>query len=305
VSVSVKIAFIVAFLFLSGCAKLSEEERAEKAQELYSSALEAFKEGDYGTATWDFEEALKFMDYLTPSQIEEAKFLLGKSYYLDEDYVNAIVALEDYIFYYPKLARTEEAFYMLVDSYIKVSPDPYRDQEYTWKAIEKGKEFINKFPNSPYTPKVNKLIETAYRKIAQHEFLIAKFYEDYGYTYSAALRYKELMLNFSQYISKEEVFYRYIKSLLFVESQVRREKEKIMDLLTKTQKKLKSATEEERKAIERRISFLKKEIIRWEKIKENSLKEALSALAKFKEVYGETPLYKDLERLVREKEWKS
>jgi len=81
-------------LLLWSCAKMTEEERMEKAQELYSSALSAYREGDYGSASWDLEEALKFMDYLTPEQLENAKFLLGKSYYMDGDYVNAIVAFE-------------------------------------------------------------------------------------------------------------------------------------------------------------------------------------------------------------------
>jgi len=173
---------LVLFVLLTGCAKMTEEKRARKAQELYAEAIKAYNEKEYDDAAWNFNEALKFMDYLTPKQIENAKFLLGKSYYYEEDYVNAIVALEDYIFYYPKLLRTEEAYYLLVDSYIKVSPDPYRDQEYTWKAIDKAKEFLSKFPKSRFAPKVQDLIEKAYSKIAKHEYLIAKFYEDYGYT---------------------------------------------------------------------------------------------------------------------------
>ena len=302
----VKLLVLAALLMLSGCAKMTEEERAQKAQELYTSGLSAYREGDYGSASWDLEEALKFMDYLSPEQLENAKFLLGKSYYMDEEYVNAIVALEDYIFYYPKLPRTEEAYYLLVDSYIRVSPDPYRDQEYTWKAIDKAKEFLSRFPNSPFAPKVQKLIEEAYRKIARHEFLIAKFYEDYGYTYSAAIRYREVLINFPGYISEEETAYRYIRSLLMVDRQVRREKEKIGDLIEEVEERLEDARdEEEKEAIRRRLEFLRKELERWDRIREESLREALSALRKFREVYGATLYYKELERLAREKGWKS
>jgi len=246
------------------------------------------------------------MDYLSPQQLENAKFLLGKSYYMDGDYVNAIVALEDYIFYYPKLPRTEEAYYLLVDSYIKVSPDPYRDQEYTWKAIDKAKEFLSRFPNSPFAPKVQKLIEEAYRKIARHELLIARFYEDYGYTYSAAVRYREVLINFPGYISEEETAYRYIRSLLLVDRQVEKEKEKIGALIEEVRERLEDAQDkEEKEAIERRLEFLKKELERWDRIREESLEEALSALIRFREVYGTTLYYKELERLVREKGWRN
>ncbi len=297
---------VILFLWLiSGCAKLSEEERARKAQEYYRSALLNYKEGDYGDAVTDFELAMKYMDHLTTDQIKKAKFLLAKSYYMDGDYVNAIVAFEDFIFYYPKVSQTEEAYYLLIDSYIKVSPDPYRDQTYTWKAIEKAKEFLSKYPGSEYAQRVPDLIDEAYRKIARHDFYIAKFYEDYGYTYSAAVRYRELLINFPKYIVEEEVAYRYIRSLLLVEKQVEREKDKITKLIKETKKKLKDAPPEDRPVIEKRLRFLKSEIERWEGIRKRSVEEALEALSKYREVYGMTEYYRKLEDIVREKGWKS
>ncbi len=299
------IPLLLAVLLLGSCAKMTEEKRARKAQEYYTAAIKAFNEKEYDDAAWNFNEALKFMDYLTPRQIENAKFLLGKSYYLDGDYVNAVVALEDYIFYYPKLSRTEEAYYLLVDSYIKVSPDPYRDQEYTWKAIDKAKEFLSRFPNSPFAPKVQELIDEAYRKIAKHELLIARFYEDYGYTYSAAIRYREILLNFSKYVSEEEVAFRYIRCLLLSDEQVRFEKDKIKDLLDETKDKLEDVKGEERKAVERRIKFLEDEIERWEKIGKRAREEALEAMKKYREVYGNTLYYRKLEELLKKKAWKS
>lgn len=299
------LSILLIALLLVGCAKMTEEKRAKKAQEYYKEALQAFREKDYGEAAFKFNEALKFMDYLTPKQIENAKFLLGKSYYLDEDYVNAVVALEDYIFYYPKLPRTEEAYYLLIDSYIKIAPDPYRDQEYTWKAIDKAKEFLTRFPRSAFYHKVQELIDEAYTKIAKHEYLIAKFYEDYGYTYSAALRYQEILVNFPKYVSEEEVAYRYIRSLLLVDRQVEMEKDKLEDLIEETQDKLEDVKGEEREAVKRRLEFLKKEIERWEEIGRKARKEALKAIKKYKEVYGATKYYRELENLLKRKGWKS
>ena len=298
--------FLFMLILLAGCAKMTEQERAQKAQEYYREALTAYREKDYGDAVWNFNEALKYMDYLTPKQIENAKFLLAKSYYYDEDYVNAVVALEDYIFYYPKLKRTEEAYYLLIDSYINVSPDPYRDQEYTWKAIEKAKEFLSKFPKSPFAQKVQRLIDKAYRKIAQHELYIAKFYEDYGYTYSAALRYREILINFPRHVSEARVAYRYIRCLLLTDRQVDIERGKLEDLIEETKDRLKEAqTEEEKRAVKKRLSFLKGELKRWQSIEEEALKEAEDALRKYREVYGETSYYKELKRLLKEKGWKS
>ncbi len=301
-----RLAYLTAlFVLLVGCAKMTEEKRERKAHEYYTAALKAFDERDYKDAARNIEQALKFMDYLTPQQIENAKFLLGKSYYLDGDYVNAVVALEDYIFYYPKLPRTEEAYYMLVDSYIKVSPDPYRDQEYTWKAIDKAKEFLARFPGSSYAPKVQELIDVAYRKIAKHEYLIAKFYEDYGYTYSAAIRYRDLLINFPKHVSEEEVAYRYIRCLILADRQIKLEEEKVRKLLEKTKKKLDEVEKGEKAAVERRIKFLESEIERWREIGKRAKEQALEALKKYQEVYGRNLYYRKLEELVKEKGWKS
>lgn len=296
---------LLAVALLMSCAKMTEEKRAKRAVEYYTKAIREFNEKDYGDAAWNFNEALKFMDYLSPKQIENAKFLLGKSYYLDGDYVNAVVALEDYVFYYPKLSRTEEAYYMLVDSYVKVSPDPYRDQEYTWKAIDKAKEFLSRFPGSPYASKVQELIEEAYAKIAKHEYLIAKFYEDYGYTYSAALRYRELLINFPKYVSEEEIAFRYIRCLILIDRQVDLEKDKLRNLVDETKEKLEKAKGEERKAIAKRLEFLKGEMRRWDEIAQKAKEEAKEALEKYREIYGDSVYYRKLEELLKRKGWKS
>lgn len=290
---------------LGGCAKMTEEERAKKAQDYYAKAVKAFNEKDYGDATRSFNEALKFMDYLTPQQVENAKFLLGKSYYLEGDYVNAVVALEDYIFYYPKLPRTEEAYYMLVESYMKVSPDPYRDQEYTWKAIEKANGFLSMFPNSTFASKVQELINGAYAKIAKHELLIAEFYEKYGYTYSAAIRYRDVLVNFSNYVPEEEVAFRYIRCLLLTDVQVELEKGKIGKLLTEAKKSLENLKGEERSYAERRVRFLEGEMERWDQIMKRAREEAIEALRRYREAYGETLHYRKLEELLKIREWKS
>ena len=296
---------LVVLLLVVSCAKMTEEKRARKAKELYAEAVSEYRKKEYDDAAQKFKEALKFMDYLTPDQIENARFLMGKSYYLDKDYVNAVVALEDYIFHYPKLPRTEEAYYMLIDSYIKVSPDPYRDQEYTWKALDKAREFLTKFPKSTFAPKIQELIDRAYTKIARHQYLIAKFYEDYGYHYSAALRYRELLVNFPQYVSEEEVAYRYIKNLIEADRQIEKVKDRIRDLIKEARKSLKKVRPEEREAVRRRIEFLEGEMRKWDRIKERALKEAVEALGKYREVYGENLYYRRLEKLLREKGWKS
>ena len=186
---------------------------------------------------------------------------------------------------------------MVVYSYMKVAPDAYRDKSYTLKAIDKAKEFLSKYPNSPYADKVRELINNAQTKIAKHEYLIGRFYEDFGYYYSASLRYRNLLINFPEQIPEAELLYRYIKSLLLVREQAKRQESKYRKWIESAKRELRSAkSEEDRRAIQNRIDFLNREIERWKNLAEMSRQEGLRLLEKYAQVYGENHYYRELKR---------
>ncbi|MEJ7554714.1 MAG: outer membrane protein assembly factor BamD [Aquificaceae bacterium] len=284
-------------IFLVSCAKMTEEKREKLAIENYSQGMSAYARKDYKEAIRKLSEALKYLENLTPEQIKSAKYTIGESYYLRKDYINAIVYLEDYLFYYPESPEAERAYFMVVDSYMKVAPDAYRDQSYTLKAIDKAKEFLSKYPNSPYADKVRELINNAQTKIAKHEYLIGRFYEDFGYYYSASLRYRNLLINFPEQIPEAELLYRYIKSLLLVKEQAKRQESKYRKWIESAKRELRSAkSEEDRRAIQNRIDFLNREIERWKNLAEMSRQEGLRLLEKYAQVYGENHYYRELKR---------
>ncbi len=296
------IKLVVLFLvFIVSCAKVTEEKRAKLAQELYADGMTAYANRDYKKAVERIKESLKYMENLTPQQIKEAKYAIAESYYLRKDYINAAVYLEDFIASYPESVETERAYFMLVDSYMKVAPDAYRDQTYTLKAIERAKDFLTRYPDSSYTDRVIELIDNAITKLARHEYLIARFYEDFGYYYSAASRYRDIMLNYQGKISDVEVSYRYIKSLLLTQKQAKNRQDKYKSWIKEAESNLKKVkTEEEKEAIIKRIEFFKSEIDRWKKIAEISRLEGLNALEKYKELYGENSYYEELQRYAKE-----
>jgi DNA uptake lipoprotein len=214
--------------------------------------------------------------------------------------VNAVVYFEDFLFNYPDTPESERVQYLLIDSYMKVAPDAYRDQTYTYRAIEKAKEFLNRYPNSAYADKVLEVLERAEKRLADHEYLVGKFYEDYGYYYSASLRYRDLLINYPEQVSQAEVFYRYIKSLLLVERQAERRKRVYKEWIEEARKSLNSAKdEEEKKAIQKRIAFLEEQIKRWDDMARSSKEEGIKLMEKYKETFGENSYYRELERLAK------
>ena len=294
------IIVVFASLLVFSCAKVTEEKRAQLAVEYYTEGMRAFANRDYKKATEKLKESLKYLENFTPSQIKEIKMTLSESYYLDKDYINAIVYMEDFLFNYPEARESEKVYYLLIDSYMKVAPDAYRDQSYTYVAIEKAKDFLNKYPESPYKDKVLEIIEKAEKKLADHEYLIGKFYEDYGFYYSASLRYRDLLINYPEQISQADVLYRYIKSLLLVEKQAEKRKRAYKSWLEEAKKSLKEAkTEEDRRAVEKRIAFLEEQIKRWDSLAKSSKEEGIRLIQKYKELYGENNYYRELEKLTK------
>lgn len=290
----VKLLILLMLMFV-GCAKVTEEKRAELATKLYSEGMSAYSRRDYKEAISRLSETLKYIDHLSPEEIKSAKYTLAESYYLRKDYVNAVVYFEDYLFYYPESPETERVYFMLVDSYMKVAPDAYRDQSYTYRAIEKAKDFLSKYPNSPYAERVIDLIGSAQTKIAKHEYLVGRFYEDFGYYYSASLRYRDLLVNFPEQVSEAEVLYRYIKSLLLVKEQAKRQEVKYRRWIEEAKRQMKEIRgEEDRKAIENRIRFFQEEIERWQKLSQESREEGLRLMEKYRETYGENSFYREL-----------
>lgn len=288
------------FILLFSCAKMTEEKRAQLARENYSQGISAYGRKDYREAISRLTESLKYLENLSPEEIKSAKYTLGESYYLRKDYINAIVYLEDFLFYYPDSPEAERVYFMVVDSYMKVAPDAHRDQGYTFRAIDKAKEFLSKYPNSPYGDRVVELIEGAQTKLARHEYLIGRFYEDFGYYYSASLRYKNLIVNYSGQISEAEVLYRYIKSLLLVREQAKRQEAKYSKWIKSAKEELKKAkSEDDKKAIQKRIEFFQKEIDRWRSLAEESYREGLKDMETYREVYGENLYYKELRKYAR------
>ena len=291
---------ILLLLLVVGCAKMTEEKRARLALESYSQGMSAYARKDYTEAITELSESLKFIENLSPEQIKSAKYAIADSYYSKKDYVNAIVYLEDYLFYYPESPEAERVYFMIVDSYMKVAPDAYRDQSYTLKAIEKAKDFLSRYPNSPYRDRVLELIDGAQTKLARHEYLIGRFYEDFGYYYSAALRYKNLLVNYPGQVQEAEVIHRYIKSLLLVREQAKRQEEKYRKWINSAREELRRAkSEEDKRAIQKRIDFLQGEIERWRALAEESYREGLKLMETYRETYGENVYYRELKKYAR------
>ena len=287
-------------IFLASCGKPTEAEKAKEAKSAYAKGIELYRKGDYGGAAAYLRKAEAGMAYLSPEQIRELKYKLALSLYREGKYEDAILELEDYIYYYPTAPNVEEAYLYLIKAYLKISPDAWRDQTYTEKALKLAQEFLQKFPNSKYLPQVEELIDEAKRKLAKHQYLIAKFYEDYGYYYPAAVRFEYLLLTYPNYINTRDVLFHYIKNLFLVPEYAQKKVSYWREKYGELQRRIENKEVLDLKAAKKRLEFYKGQIQRWEKISEESVKKAEENLKIYKERFGEDKYYKLLLKIKKE-----
>ncbi len=287
-------------VFLASCGKSTETEKAREAQQDFAKGIELYKKGDYGDAATYLRKAEAGMAYLTPQQIRELKYKLALSLYKDGDYEDAILELEDYITYYPSAPNIEEAYLYLISAYLKLSPDPWRDQTYTLKALKLAQEFLQKFPNSKYIPQIEELIDEAKRKLAKHQYLIAKFYEDYGYYYPAAVRFEYLLLTYPNYIDTHDVLFHYIKNLLLVPRYANKKISYWREKHKELQKEIENKEVLDPKAAKKRLEFYTEQIERWKRISTEAVQKAEENLKIYKKRFGEDKYYKLLLKIKKE-----
>ena len=287
-------------VFLASCGKPTEAQKAKETQNYYSKGIELYKRGDYGGAAEYLRKAEAGMAYLTPEQIRKLKYKLALSLYKDGKYEDAILELEDYIDYYPTAPNIEEAYLYLINAYLKISPDPWRDQTYTLKALKTAQEFLQRFPNSKYVPQIEELIDEAKRKLAKHHYLIAKFYEDYGYYYPAAVRFEYLLVTYPEYVNTQEVMFHYIKNLLLVPRYAGKKISYWREKYETLKERIEDKEVEDPNAAKKRLEFYKKQAERWQKISKEALQKAEQNLKVYKERFGEDKNYKLLLKIKKE-----
>lgn len=159
---------------LSSC---SEYQKALKSDDLnvkYEEAKKQYEAGKYSRAIRLFEEIAPA--YRGKKEAEDLFYMFAQSYYKSKLSYLAGYQFESFASSYPKSDKVEEAYFLGAKSYSKLSPVYSLDQTDTEKAIVKMQNFIDKYPNSPYSSEANAIVKNLREKLEKKAFEIAKQY---------------------------------------------------------------------------------------------------------------------------------
>lgn len=107
---------------------------------------------------------------------DDAQFYLAESYFLNQEYVQAISEYDRLIRTMPFTPFMETARYRICTCYVKESLPYYHDQTYTEKAVEKLQEFLDDYPQTEHRDESNELIDELREKRAKKLYETALLY---------------------------------------------------------------------------------------------------------------------------------
>jgi outer membrane protein assembly factor BamD len=200
----------VAGLALAGCKSSPTDDPI-----LRLAAEESLAQGKELLAREKYERARPYFTHafeVEPNSAigREALLLAADTYYLQggsTNYVQAEAKYRDFLNRFPTSQQSAYVQFQIANSLAKRMEKPDRDQNVTRKALEAYQELIRLYPTSEYAAQAQEQMNAVLTNLAEHEFLIGRFYLRYGAPLAAVERFEYLLSTYPQYPEKDKVIY--------------------------------------------------------------------------------------------------
>lgn len=205
------IGLIICLIFV-GCAADEEVYKEEPVESIYNKALTELEDGEYEAAAKAFAE----VDRQHPYSIwaTKAQLMSGYSFYQNNDYDEAIIALDRFISIHPSNKDAPYAYYLKALCYYEQISDVGRDQQMTQLALKTLRQIIARFPDSKYSRDAAIKVDLTRDHLAGKEMEIGRYYENQGLYLGAINRYKKVIDKFQTTTHVPEALHRLTESYL-------------------------------------------------------------------------------------------
>lgn len=157
------------------------------AEELFQNAKLLYDDGDYREA-YDAFRVLT-LQHQGSALAEDAQFYLGECQFRREEYILAAFEYESLIRIMPTSELVPNAQFQLAMCYYNRSPEYFRDQEYTMKAIDGFQVFLEYHPTDPRVPEAEAKITELNAKLARKEYESGIIYMRMDYNRAATVSF--------------------------------------------------------------------------------------------------------------------
>ncbi|MGH7501438.1 MAG: outer membrane protein assembly factor BamD [Longimicrobiales bacterium] len=184
----------MAILLLAGCASSGPNLSTMDADTLLDRGLERIAEEEWDEAIRALEQFI--FQYPTHDRYQEARFRLGDAYAGKDDRLIAASEYGRLADDFPNGQWADDARFRVCQMYYELSPIPPRDQEYTMTAIDHCSSLMAFYPDSEFAPRAAEIITQLQNKLAEKELQHGDFYFKAGAYDSAIIVYQHLLENY-------------------------------------------------------------------------------------------------------------
>lgn len=172
------IIVLFAAVLLSSCGNYNKILKSADYEYKYEAAKNYFAEGKYSKAATILEELITILK--GTDKAEESLYMLGMTYFNQEDYATSPHYFTTYYNTYPRGVYAEQARFMAGKALYLDTPEPRLDQTSTFKAIQELQLFMEYYPQSSRKQEAQQMIFKLQDKLVEKDYLAAKLYYDLG-----------------------------------------------------------------------------------------------------------------------------
>ena len=187
------VAFLVAVLFLAGCAWF-QTQKDLSAAELAAEGMDAYDFGNYKTAIEHFEKLKDWYPYSKFATLAELK--IADAHYHMEELDEAIAAYENFENLHPRNEAIPYVIYQTGRCYFDRLDAIDRDQTAAQKALEVFSRLISRFPDDDYARRADAHIKDCVKSIAGHDFYVGLYYYNTAHYKAALERFNNVLFGY-------------------------------------------------------------------------------------------------------------
>jgi outer membrane protein assembly factor BamD len=205
-------ATLIAALALGGCSSDDKEKDTyveRPVNTLYNKAMDELAERRYKEAAKDFDETERQHPYSIWAT--KAQLMAAYAHYQENNYQEAINALNRFIQLHPGNRDIAYAYYLRALSYYEQVTDVERDQSNAEQALSSLQELIRRYPDSTYARDARRKIDLVRDHIAGKEMEIGRFYEKRGQYLAALNRFRTVVDKYQTTTQVPEALHRLVE----------------------------------------------------------------------------------------------
>ena len=204
---------ILSFLFLFACADKEKLDLSGVPEgQIYQMAETEYENKNYTKAAELFRVVVD--EYPFSTTAAKAQIMEAYSYFLALRFVDAEVAVEEFLSLYPGNENTEWAYYLKALIYYDQILVVKLDQEFSEKAKLAIDEYLNRYSGGKYATDLMLKLDLVNEHLAGKEMMIGRYYQQKSDLVAAISRYQDVYKNYSTTSHIQEALYRLVECYL-------------------------------------------------------------------------------------------